>query len=203
VRQGEGVGLSQGDETGEALSGRRASIADPTPVAYSVTAVAHEGKKYAAANLTPVPDVGGLGVTGLLLGQSGGEEDGRDCCQSVTIRFSRPVSDLTFRIAGINRFGRGHNATTFSDQVELTGEPRILAVTDGVEGDGTTVSPLRRGGDVPADQVPSAADATGTALVTYSGEIAEFSIDLWSDEGWDAQTIYLTEMTFTAESRGA
>lgn len=205
-RRGEGTGLPQGDVTGEVLSSRRASFAasaDPTPVTYTVTAIAHEGKKHAVDNLTRVTGVGGSGVSGLLLGQSGGGSDGRDCCQSVTIRFSRPVSDLTFHIAGINRFGRGSNATSYSDQVELTGGHRVLETTDGVGGDGTAASPLHRAESGAADPFPSPADATGTALVTYPGEITEFSVDLWSDEGWFDQTIYLTEMTFMAESRGA
>lgn len=132
-------------------------------------------------------NLGGLGVTGLQLQQSGGSAT-YGSRQTVTFSFDRPVSNLSFYIVDLDRTG------SYFDHVALSGKPTITLV-GAVTGTGTTTDGLRTT-LAAADLSPN--NGRGNAKVTYTSTLTSFTADFWSASGTGGQQVFITGFTFTA-----
>lgn len=130
---------------------------------------------------------GDLATNGLELIQSG--PIGYAARQTLTITFDRPVKNLAFTIADLDRAG-------YLDQVALSGSPTVSNGSN-VSGAGTTTSPLGPAtnvGDRKSDDVTTRSD------IRYSQPVTSVTIDFWSKQGTLSQQVFISGMSFTAST---
>lgn len=125
------------------------------------------------------------------------ERGGYPSRQVLTITFDRPVSDLRFTIADIDRRGSGESTTdtnSYHDGIAVS--PTVAVVNGGnVTGAGTTGDPLRttRVGERNSD------DVTRRSAVSVREQTKSVSITCWSITGSYHQQVFLTGMSFKAQ----
>lgn len=169
------------------------TTAGATPVTYTITSVTGSGTVLGAANESTAGGgatsyyngLGDLGTDGIQLQQNGGVAG-----QTVTLTFSRPVSNLTFTIADIDSAGAG-----YYDIVYFSTAPTTVRNGTAVKGSGTKASPLQAIN--PNQQVNSDTVANRSA-VTFAGSLTTLSITFASATGTTAQQIFLAKMSFTS-----
>ncbi len=122
-------------------------------------------------NFTVQNPVGGLGTYGLVLAQRAtGSAGAPGAFGHYTFTFTRPVSNLSFTLTDID-------STTgdFWDSVWLSSGFTTSAKATGLQGAGTSTSPLRQktGNSV----VDNASGGAGNVTITYPGTISTFTIN--------------------------
>ncbi len=127
-------------------------------------------------NFRGYANVGGVGQ-GLCLHQARTTTSGtpaRDHRVAYKFTFAQPVKNLSFYITDID-----YGSNDYSDRVELSGAFTVSRpfTNNDVSGAGTVADPLRPSGTNAHNDWNS---SRGTVLVTYAGEVTEFTLTYWN-----------------------
>lgn len=169
----------------------RSTVTGSAAITYTISSVASAGQTLVSNNLSVAGDInngyngaGSLTTDGLQLQQSGATTG-----QTVSITFSRPVTNLSVMVADIDR-----TSSTHADIVSFSPAPSTVTNGRGVQGAGTASSPLtaKAVGEVTSDTVAN------RSTVTFAGPLTTLTVRFGSSVGTASQQVFLAGLSFSA-----
>jgi hypothetical protein len=149
----------------------------------------------ATDNLT-VPSATNIGGTGpgergLLISHSS-VGNTRDTRQTVVISFTRPVTELAFKITDVDSVNN-----SWFDRVELSGPRNGTYNSTYVTGNGTNGNAWRPTAETSPVDITS---PNGNVSVLYTAAVSTITLEFYSTESGSNQLIRLTDLTFKAKN---